>query len=410
MARPRNATPSYLRHRTKARAVWTDANGVQRFRSLPGEYNSQESKKAFARLQLELETEPSAVESPRGRPIYVADVLDKYLKHAKRHYCGADGRPTSEADHVRTVAASVNELYGDQLAANFGPLSLKAVRHSFVKAGWSRRTVNQQTERVRRVFKWAASEELVPASVFHSLMTVAGLKKGRTAAPDPEPVAPVDDSTVDATLPHLGRHVRGLVEFQRLTGCRPGEACRLRVCDIDQTGEVWTYKPEHHKNSHRGTDRVIAIGPKCQAMLRDYFTDNPAEYLFSPRRAVEDLRAARAAARETPRYHSHMIRNREKRKVNPKRIPAECYTSRSYSAAVSRAIEKANAKAGKNKGKAAIPHWHPNQLRHSHGTRVRKEFGLEAAQVALGHSKADVTQVYAERNQALAAEVAAKIG
>jgi integrase len=54
--------------------------------------------------------------------------------------------------------------------------------------------------------------------------------------------------------------------------------------------------------------------------------------------------------------------------------------------------------------------WHPNQLRHSFATRVRKQHGLEAAQVLLGHSRADVTQVYAERNEELAAKVAAKIG
>jgi integrase len=54
--------------------------------------------------------------------------------------------------------------------------------------------------------------------------------------------------------------------------------------------------------------------------------------------------------------------------------------------------------------------WAPNQLRHQHATRVRKEFGLEAAQVALGHARADVTQIYAEKNAALAATVAAKIG
>jgi site-specific recombinase XerC len=53
---------------------------------------------------------------------------------------------------------------------------------------------------------------------------------------------------------------------------------------------------------------------------------------------------------------------------------------------------------------------HPNQLRHSFATRVRKEHGLEAAQVLLGHSRADVTQVYAERNERLASAVAAKIG
>lgn len=54
--------------------------------------------------------------------------------------------------------------------------------------------------------------------------------------------------------------------------------------------------------------------------------------------------------------------------------------------------------------------WHPNQLRHSFATRVRKEHGPEAAQVMSGHSRAGVTQVYAERNEQLAAAVAAKIG
>jgi integrase len=37
-------------------------------------------------------------------------------------------------------------------------------------------------------------------------------------------------------------------------------------------------------------------------------------------------------------------------------------------------------------------------------------FGLEAAQVVLGHASADITQVYAERNQKLAAEVIRQIG
>jgi site-specific recombinase XerC len=54
--------------------------------------------------------------------------------------------------------------------------------------------------------------------------------------------------------------------------------------------------------------------------------------------------------------------------------------------------------------------WSPNQLRHAAGTEVRRQYGLEAAQVILGHAKADVTQVYAERDQALAAEIMQKIG
>ena len=46
---------------------------------------------------------------------------------------------------------------------------------------------------------------------------------------------------------------------------------------------------------------------------------------------------------------------------------------------------------------AALPHWHPHQLRHTHATEVRRRFGLEAAQVGVGHSQARVTEVYAER-------------
>jgi integrase len=60
---------------------------------------------------------------------------------------------------------------------------------------------------------------------------------------------------------------------------------------------------------------------------------------------------------------------------------------------IARTIAKACARAG-------VPHWHPNQLRHNFATLARRQFGSEAAQVVLGHSRADMTQVYAERDLA----------
>ena len=54
--------------------------------------------------------------------------------------------------------------------------------------------------------------------------------------------------------------------------------------------------------------------------------------------------------------------------------------------------------------------WSPNQLRHTAATEIRRDFGLEAAQIILGHSAADVTQVYAERDLAKGIEVAKRIG
>lgn len=42
--------------------------------------------------------------------------------------------------------------------------------------------VNNRVNRVKRIFKWGMSEELVPSSVFEALRTVAGLRCGRTEA------------------------------------------------------------------------------------------------------------------------------------------------------------------------------------------------------------------------------------
>jgi integrase len=58
----------------------------------------------------------------------------------------------------------------------------------------------------------------------------------------------------------------------------------------------------------------------------------------------------------------------------------------------------------------AVPHWHPHQLRHNRGTEVRRKYGIEAAQVALGHARADVTEVYAERNLEQARKIAREMG
>jgi len=434
-----SAVPAYRLHKSSAQAVVTvrQADGSRRDIYL-GAYNSPESRREYARLVAELAVRPTPLPpTVDGREdnfgLTVNEVLLAYLGHAERHYRGPDGGPTDEVAAVKRVARHVRELYGHIPAREFGPLALKAVRQRFIGLGWGRRSVNQQVERIRRVFKWAVAEELVPPSVHQALVAVAGLQRGRTDAREPDPVGPVEDIVVDAILPHLNRHVRGLIEFQRLTGCRPGEACSARRRDIDTGGAVWLYRPPQHKGSWRGKSRVIALGPKAQALVREFFTPDLDDYLFSPRRAVEEVRAERSANRRTPRYPSHVRRNAAKRKARPKRTPAERYTRTSYFVAVARACDRAFPppaplfqREGESSAKwwarltaderAAVAawrkahRWHPNQLRHAFATRVRKGYGLEAAQVLLGHSKADVTQVYAERNEALAADVAAKIG
>jgi hypothetical protein len=77
MPRSRNPVPSYLRHRQsgRGRAVWTDALGVRREQLLPGPFNSSESRTAFARLQLELETAPHQHGPPYPDGITINELL-----------------------------------------------------------------------------------------------------------------------------------------------------------------------------------------------------------------------------------------------------------------------------------------------------------------------------------------------
>jgi len=54
--------------------------------------------------------------------------------------------------------------------------------------------------------------------------------------------------------------------------------------------------------------------------------------------------------------------------------------------------------------------WHPHQLRHSAATSLRREFGLDAARVILGHSSATTAEIYAEADLDKARSIMGKIG
>jgi hypothetical protein len=114
--------------------------------------------------------------------ISVAEVLVAFWRFAEGHYRDPDGRPTTEMKELRRSLKPVRELYGPTPAAGFGPKKLAAVRQKMIEAGWCRTLINRRVERVRRAFRWAAAEELVPAAVYQAMRTLPGLQKGRTAA------------------------------------------------------------------------------------------------------------------------------------------------------------------------------------------------------------------------------------
>ena len=118
-------------------------------------------------------------------------------------------------------------------------------------------------------------------------------------------------------------------------------------------------------------------------------------FVFSPRRAME----ARGIGDEPNAKHRCSPRKSIGEQDKPKKSPRECYKPQVYASAVARGCVRAD-----------VPHWHPNQLRHNHGTEVRRQYGLESAGAAMGHSKMSATEIYAERDASLARRVASEIG
>lgn len=378
-----------------------------------GPYGTKASKVLYDRLIAEWLASGRQVKPEADKPITVAEILARYWKHARAHYRKKDGTPTQTTERLKPALRMLRVSYGSMPAEEFGPIALKGIRMQMIEAGNSRRTVNDDVDRIRGVFRWAVSEELIEESVHRRLRTVEALQRGRSEARETDPIEPVEGGVVEATIPHLLPVVADMVRVQMLTGMRPAEVCKLRPCDVDRSRDVWEYVVGGHKTEHRGRARTVYIGPEAQAILRPYLLRGESVECFSPAEAVEQLRERRADARKTPPKYGNS--RGTSRKKNPKRTAGTAYDSGSYRHAIHRACDKAFPPKTKLEGDAlkkwrSDHRWSPNQLRHTTGTAIRKRFGLEAAQVILGHAAADVTQVYAERDADKARQVARLIG
>jgi len=329
-----------------------------------GKFGSDDADRRYNELAARYYADPDAFLAAPEVPkpvrsadrISVAKLITLYVAHAERYY-RKNGSPTPEVSSIKLAMVPLNELFGTLDADDFSPKKLQAVRSAMIARDWARTTINSQCSRIRRMFRWGASEELVDVSVYQSLGTVQGLSPGRTQARESAPVKPVDEHLVNAVLPKVKPAVAAMIRLQLLTAMRPGEVVLMRPCDVDRDGDVWVYTPPTHKTEHHGKVRHIAIGARAQGILAPYL-DN---------RAAEDRCFA--------------------------------YTTAGYRRAIARACEVAKVES-----------WSPNQLRHAAATTIRKTYGLEGAQVVLGHAHARISEVYAESAHERAIAIMAELG
>ena len=228
MPRKSSSVPAYCLHRHSGKAIVRIAGRDHYL----GPHGSPESRAEYDRLIAEWlacgrQSTTSAV-AAESKSLLVNEVLLAYVEFAEKHY--SDGQQVStEFANLKHAIKPVKQLYGHTAAEHFGPLTLKAIRQRTIEVQkLSRKEINKRIGRIKRVFEWAVSEELIPPSVFEGLRSVDGLRMGRTTARETKPVKLVDDTVVEATLRYTSPQIAAMIQLQRLTGMHPGE---VTICE-----------------------------------------------------------------------------------------------------------------------------------------------------------------------------------
>jgi hypothetical protein len=165
--------PAYRHHKPTGQAVVT-LDGRDHYL---GRWQTKQSRQEYDRLIDEWIANGRRLSSSQN-DLTVTELIAAYWRFAKTYY-RKNGQPTGTCQGVRVALRILGGSYGHKRGVEFGPLALKALQQKMIGLGQSRRYINDNVDRIRRLFKWAVSEELIPPSIHQALATVSGLRKGR---------------------------------------------------------------------------------------------------------------------------------------------------------------------------------------------------------------------------------------
>ncbi len=368
MARPKSSLPTYRLHKPSGRAVaYVDRKAVYL-----GPYESPESRKAYAALIDRLNSQPSTL-PPQATPDTELTVADLCLAFIERE---APRYSRSERGCFLTAIRIVRQLFGETPVSEFGPLRFRVVRDAMIAGAkgtalppepdgtaakdrkpWTRETANAQAKRIRRIFRWGVSWEMVSADVLQRLESVRSLAVGEVDKPDPPPRTAVSQAHIDAVRAVLRPFHRDVFDLLLLTGARPGEIFGLTGRMIERRqSDAWVAELSQHKTSRKGKRRVLVFNVQAQVILLRHFQADPEARLFPGRRDNFGHVVKRACIR------------------------------------------------------AKVPAFVPHQLRHTVATRLVDAVGIEGAQRLLGHSAAAMTAHYSRSADRAAVAAAQELG
>ena len=208
------AIPSYRLHKARNLAVVT----IEGKDYYLGSYDTPASKQKYAALirawqERQEQTLPSKDEplQPTDR-VTINELILIYLKHAADYYKPNRGE-NIEAGCISDALAVLQVLYARQPADAFRPRDLKQVRAVMIKKDWSRRYINHQIGRIKRMFAHAVEEDLVAGSTYHALLVVKGLKKGTAGVREIKKVRPVPIKYVKPVLKKAHAVLKAMLLF-----------------------------------------------------------------------------------------------------------------------------------------------------------------------------------------------------
>ena len=153
--------PKYRLHKAKQLAVVT----IRGRDIYLGPYGSAASRQEYRRLMAEYFETGAVPRTDRARAISTIEVVAAYLRFANGYY-RKNGKVTREYGLFVECCRFLKPLYGRRPAAEFGPLRSKVVRQKMIEADHSRKFINDNVDRIRRMFKWAAGGVPFPP-MFH---------------------------------------------------------------------------------------------------------------------------------------------------------------------------------------------------------------------------------------------------
>lgn len=337
---------------------------------------------------------PAATTSPAESVIpdlTVGGLVIQYLAHIQAGRTKAELASVSKWWRAREVG---NATYSRQAlpVTQFGPRVLREIRDELANSPKqyefeggpqyrARTHVNRLVREIVTMFGWGVSEELVPVTVWQALKTTPHLRPGESKARETEKRQPVTDDHFEAVLPFLPPVVADLLRFARLASCRPDEAARLRMEDVEPAGAVFKWTLRKHKTQRTVGTKAIPIGPRAAAVMQRWAAGKqPADLVFSradrDRVQVEGTIPMRTLRSKRQQFDTDQI---------TKWVRTACDL-------------------------AKTPRWTTYQLRHAGLTAVRRECGVEAEAAIAGWTTPKLAYHYAQLAFEEGAAAAAKLG